>query len=670
MLVLIAGCSGGDSVAPPPTGSITGQVLIEGQGIDGVTVSLDGGATATTAGGGHFSFRGVEAGSYTVAISNFPADAAFPSTSQPATISANGSAVSLTFAGTYIRTATITGSVTAEGAGLGGVNVRLTGLSTGTATTTTTSNGSYVFTKLRAGSYQVEISGFDENAVEFSVTSRAVTVGVGESGVASFKGAYLRTAGISGRVTVEGSGLAGVTVSLSGLESMTAATDSAGQYAFTELRAGSYQVEISGFDENAVEFSVTSRAVTVGTGESGVASFEGIYLRTAGISGRVTVEGSGLAGVTVSLSGLESMTATTDGAGQYAFTGLRAGSYTVGISGFNASDYHFAETSKSVSLVLNEQASVPFDGTQMRTASIRGVVVVGLDSLANVTVRLSGPQTAATTTNGQGAYAFRNLRAGNYEVRISGYDGDVVEFDITSQSLTLSAGQEKNANFLGRYRQSIWRGIRVTAESLRAGYIRPSWNVVDTEIWKQDGSPACTAYTGTAITRVGVGDGLDREHIVALAEAWDSRPKGFVASDLRAIAEDHANLTLAVASVNRSKSDKDAADWKPNPVRNGRWFAERVVEVKRKYDLSVDPAERDRLDDLLRTGSDTIECTPAEPPPVRKYTNCAAMRSAGWNKGVNVNGGTYQDSWDSAEKETYSLNTARDGDKDGHACES
>ena len=56
-------------------------------------------------------------------------------------------------------------------------------------------------------------------------------------------------------------------------------------------------------------------------------------------------------------------------------------------------------------------------------------------------------------------------------------------------------------------------------------------------------------------------------------------------------------------------------------------------------------------------------------PPVRAFNNCDAMHSAGWTRGVNRNGGTYQSSWDSAERQTYQLNTARDRDGDGHACE-
>ena len=216
-----------------------------------------------------------------------------------------------------------------------------------------------------------------------------------------------------------------------------------------------------------------------------------------------------------------------------------------------------------------------------------------------------------------------------------------------------------------------WRGIRVAPEAGRAGYQRPSWNVADTEIHHSDGSPACTAYTQTPITSVGPSDGLDREHIVALAEAWDSRASGFSPSELRRIAEDHENLTLATASVNRSKSDRDAAEWRPE--HNGAWMAHRVVEVKRKYDLSVDPAERDWLERLLGSGPDRIICgstrSSANHPPSREYRNCTAMREAGWNRGVNRNGGTYRTEWDDAERQTYELNTARDRDGDGHACE-
>ena len=82
---------------------------------------------------------------------------------------------------------------------------------------------------------------------------------------------------------------------LSGMADATTATDNSGQFAFTGLRAGSYSVEISGFDMDEVGFGNTSSAATVGVGESKIISFDGTYLRTAGIMGQVSVEGVGLA---------------------------------------------------------------------------------------------------------------------------------------------------------------------------------------------------------------------------------------------------------------------------------------------------------------------------------------------------------------------------------------
>ena len=152
--------------------------------------------------------------------------------------------------------------------------------------------------------------------------------------------------------------------------------------------------------------------------------------------------------------------------------------------------------------------------------------------------------------------------------------------------------------------QETWNLLRVAPEQPREGYKRPYWNVRDTDIWDEDGNPPCTPYGRHPIERVGRGDGLDKEHIVALAEAWDSRPNDYI--DLRAIAEDHLNLTMARARENRQKSDDDAAEWQPE--HNRAWYAAQVLMVKVKYDLSVDPAERDALARMLLSGPADMDC--------------------------------------------------------------
>ena len=74
------------------------------------------------------------------------------------------------------------------------------------------------------------------------------------------------------------------------------------------------------------------------------------------------------------------------------------------------------------------------------------------------------------------------------------------------------------------------------------------------------------------------------------------------------------NLTTADPTVNRSaKSDRDAAEWMP--ARHGAWFAERVIQVKLEYGLSVDPAERDALEALLAGGEAQLNCVDGTPVP-------------------------------------------------------
>ncbi len=366
----LAACE--EATPPPPVGSIVGTVSIEGTGVDGVSVNLSNGNSTTTAGGGSYRFDNVEGGAYTVTISGFPSDATFDATSAAATISTAGQSVTLNFTGAYIRTASVMGSVTVENMGLPGVTVTLTGVSGATATTD--DSGQYAFTGLRMGSYSVEISGFDSDEVGFSNTAASVAVGVGESKIISFDGTYLRTAGIMGRVSVEGEGLEGVNVSLSGGPdgvNETTTTDAAGQYSFARLRAGGYAVGISGYDTDDYEFEVTSQNVTVALGETANVPFEGVLLRTAGISGRVSVEGMGLDSimVTLSMADAEDMTTMTDMGGLYAFAGLAAGDYTVGIA-VESEAYVFETMSMDVTVGDDETAIVNFEGMHARTASV------------------------------------------------------------------------------------------------------------------------------------------------------------------------------------------------------------------------------------------------------------------------------------------------------------
>ena len=220
-----------------------------------------------------------------------------------------------------------------------------------------------------------------------------------------------------------------------------------------------------------------------------------------------------------------------------------------------------------------------------------------------------------------------------------------------------------------------WRGLVVAAENRCSRYDADDYayspSVEDRIVAQLGGvfSPyTCEVFDSTTET--------DIEHIIARSEAHDSGLCSADAAMRRRFSEDLDNLTLAAPTLNRQvKSGNDAAEWMPD--ENRCWFAQTVVDVRREYGMTIDQQEADALERVLSNcSSAAISCVrPTEPepepdhPPVRAFSRCSDMRTAGWTRGVNRNGGTYRASWDAAERNTYALNSARDRDGDGHACE-
>ncbi|MDE0073930.1 MAG: carboxypeptidase regulatory-like domain-containing protein [Gammaproteobacteria bacterium] len=235
-------------------------------------------------------------------------------------------------------------------------------------------------------------------------------------------------------MVIEGEGLAGVTVTLIGGpsdENFTMMTDADGMYRFEDLRPGDYTVSISDFDTRDYEFAATSQDVSVDLDETGTVSFTGVLLRTSGISGRVSVEGMGLDGIAVTLSGAADGTKTTDAGGQYSFSGLAAGDYTVTIA-VDDPAYVFDSMSQDRTVGDDDSQIVNFEGQHARTASVSGQAF--LDELdkndmmdagehplpaANIPVALVGPgvnDQRLSATGPDGSFSFPGLRAGSYQL--------------------------------------------------------------------------------------------------------------------------------------------------------------------------------------------------------------------------------------------------------------
>lgn len=102
-------------------------------------------------------------------------------------------------------------------------------------------------------------------------------------------------------------------------------------------------------------------------------------------------------------------------------------------------------------------------------------------------------------------------------------------------------------------------------------------------------------YDGLVVTDA---SDLDIDHVVALAEAWDSGAYAWTPQRRKAFANDLGvpwALIAVSAASNRSKGDRDPADWLP-PLAAARCrFVVDWVAVKVRWQLTVDTAERQAL---------------------------------------------------------------------------
>ena len=176
------------------------------------------------------------------------------------------------------------------------------------------------------------------------------------------------TYSISGRVTSSGVGLSGVNVNLSG-GSATAATvtDADGNYILTDLQNGLYEITPS---KAGYTFTLTSRVILISDADVTDQDFTAAPA-TYNVSGTITLSGgAGHSGVwvTLTLSDHVEVSIITDEGGNYTFTGIQNGTYTitpdksgytflpaskaVDVSGANVIDVNFASIAQGIRLTV------------------------------------------------------------------------------------------------------------------------------------------------------------------------------------------------------------------------------------------------------------------------------------------------------------------------------
>ncbi|MFC8406527.1 HNH endonuclease family protein [Streptomyces griseoincarnatus] len=119
-------------------------------------------------------------------------------------------------------------------------------------------------------------------------------------------------------------------------------------------------------------------------------------------------------------------------------------------------------------------------------------------------------------------------------------------------------------------------------------------------------------YDATWVTSA---SGLDIDHMVPLAEAWDSGASAWTAQRRERYANDQGaeqSLVAVTARSNRGKSDQDPAEWLPPASDVHCRYAAEWVGTKLRWRLAADEAELDALESVaLACPGQTVTYEPA-----------------------------------------------------------
>ena len=267
-------------------------------------------------------------------------------------------------------------------AGIGGVEVTLTGTDDQgavTRTTTTAADGSYMFNDLRIGTYTIQeaqpsdfldgkdtagsLGGIVSNDriedINLGANQNSTNNNFGELTNAGLRGFVYEDLDNDGIKDAGEAGIAGVEVTLTGIDdngSVTRTTTTAadGSYRFADLRPGTYTIQeaqpsgyLDGKDTIGTQGGVTSNDefsnITLAAGQLGFnnnfgelpnASLSGFVYNDVDNDGIKDGGEAGIGGVQVTLTGFDdqgsvSRTTTTNFDGSYSFENLRPGTYTI-----------------------------------------------------------------------------------------------------------------------------------------------------------------------------------------------------------------------------------------------------------------------------------------------------------------------------------------------------
>jgi hypothetical protein len=291
-------------------------------------------------------------------------------------------------------------------------------------------------------------------------------------------------------------------LALTGTSTANTTTDSNGYYSFTGLANGTYTVS-----PTLAGYTITPKQVTV-NGANVTTNFTATWTGYS-ITGRVTYNSTGLSGVAVALTGAGTANTTTDSSGNYSFTGLANGAYTITLSltgylftpsNLSATVNNADVTGKNFTATLN---SITHPSSLVGTWNSLDTYTEDSDGEAPYTETGGGKINAdGTIGNGEGAWAvYKNMVVIGelyYEV-----DGKGIRCDYFRSMNSPMTGYFEEKDLDGYY---WWGRGSITATKVNSTggidqlHLHPAnlvgtWSVAATYTSSSDGTP--TSYNST-----------------------------------------------------------------------------------------------------------------------------------------------------------------------------
>ena len=181
----------------------------------------------------------------------------------------------------------------------------------------------------------------------------------------------------------------------------------------------------------------------------------------------------------------------------------------------------------------------------------------------------------------------------------------VVYKDAVAALNTLKVADEVRAG----YKRTLfkhWTGAGNSCDSRKAV-------IISEAIVKPSVLPGCVIKGGEWLSvydlvKVTDAGKLDVDHMVPLAEAWDSGASAWDAKKKEMYANDQTDprhLIAVTGGSNRSKSDQDPAEWMPTNKTYACEYLTNWISIKVRWNLSVDKTEKEFIVNGLKTCKNT-----------------------------------------------------------------